>query len=282
MKKSVITLASYDAHMLPNSIKSYYNFVDEIVIGVDKDRISWSKNSFTFNEDKLWSELKTIDYDNKIEIIEDNFHRSETPIENDNFERNFLKAHCSNEWVFSFDADEELINATEFFINYLPNVEKYYDKVDLSFSWILPYKEISVVINKETGETEQQYLVIVNNDDSLFKGDTQGFATNKYNTYTYCRWTDNKKILLSPLAILHWSFCRTPAEIDLKINNYGHSDKTAGDPFYDNWKMVDETNFKQLRNFKTHDMGGGQWEKLAKVRKDELMRVCQQQAKTMI
>ena len=73
IKKSVISLISYDAEYLPKSIGQYYDYVDEIVLGVDKDRISWSKNSYSFDEDKLWKELQNIDGDNKISVIEEDF-----------------------------------------------------------------------------------------------------------------------------------------------------------------------------------------------------------------
>ena len=63
IKKSVISLISYDAEYLPNSIKSYYEYVDEIVLGLDKNRVSWSKNKFSFDEQKLWKDLSTIDTD---------------------------------------------------------------------------------------------------------------------------------------------------------------------------------------------------------------------------
>jgi len=162
LNKSVISLIAYDAHLLPNSIKSYYDYVDEIVLGLDENRISWSKNKFTFDENKLWSELQKIDGDNKISIVEGNFHKSDIALENDNFQRNYLKEHCSNDWIFSFDADEELVNAKAFFIDFCPIVEKYHSKIDLSFYWILPYKEF-----------EDDYLMIGNNDNSIFMGDTQ-------------------------------------------------------------------------------------------------------------
>ena len=45
-KKSVISLISYDAEYLPASIKTYYNYVDEIVLGLDENRTSWSGNNF--------------------------------------------------------------------------------------------------------------------------------------------------------------------------------------------------------------------------------------------
>ena len=46
LKKSVISLISYDASYLPKSMASYYDYVDEIVLGLDKDRITWSGNAF--------------------------------------------------------------------------------------------------------------------------------------------------------------------------------------------------------------------------------------------
>ena len=88
-KKSAISLISYDANeYLAKSIEKYYDYVDEIVLGIDKDRVTWSKNKFSIDEPALWSELSNLDGDNKISIIEENFHESDVPIENDNFERN--------------------------------------------------------------------------------------------------------------------------------------------------------------------------------------------------
>ena len=85
-KKSVISLVSYDAAYLPESISKYYNYVDEIVLGLDKNRTTWSGNSFSFDENKLWSDLSAIDGDSKISIIEEDFVKSKVAIENDNYE----------------------------------------------------------------------------------------------------------------------------------------------------------------------------------------------------
>ena len=153
IKKSAISLISYDSEYLPDSIAKYYDFVDEIVLGLDKDRISWSNNSFKFDENKLWKDLKTLDVKNKIEVIEENFHPSKVAIENDNYERNFLKDKCTHDWIFSIDADEELVNAKHFFNNFVPLMETYYDKVDWMFTWLTPWKEI-----------EDKTLVIANED----------------------------------------------------------------------------------------------------------------------
>ena len=135
IKKSVISLISYDAEYLPDSIAKYYDYVDEIVLGLDKERISWSNNPFTFDENKLWKDLKTLDVKNKIEVIEESFHPSTVAIENDNYERNFLKDKCTHDWIFSIDADEELVNPKDFFNRFVPLMETYHDRVDWMFTW---------------------------------------------------------------------------------------------------------------------------------------------------
>lgn len=267
MKKSVISLISYDSHLLIDSIKSYYQYVDEIILGLDEDRVSWSKKSFTFDEESLWNELKAIDIYNKIELIEYNFHQSDIPIENDNYERNFLKSQCTHDWIFSFDADEVLINPKEFFIDYLPLVEPYYKKVDLMFTWFHPYKEF-----------ENEYLMVINNDGTFCRSDQQGFVTSKEKTFTYCRWTENDEKVLTPLAIMHYSFCRKEEEFNLKLDNYGHSPQRHEDPFFHNWKVVTLDNYQQLRNFKTSGMGNNQWERLGIVPKNILMEEAKRQA----
>lgn len=265
--KSAISLISYDADYLLKSIPSYYNYVDEIILGLDESRISWSKNKFSFDEDTVWSELQKIDRLDKIRVVEHNFHRSSVPIENDTHERNFLKEQCANDWVFSFDADEILINAKSFFKDYFPIVSNY-TNIELMFTWFLVYKEF-----------EEGYLVIADEQrKNIFKKDIQGFSARKnLHTYTYCRWTNAEKKILSPLAVLHYSFCRPQKELTKKINNFGHSIESKKDPFYDIQKQVDLKNYKSLINFKTSNMGP-QWPTLKFIPRNEFNEYLEEQA----
>lgn len=265
--KSAISLISYDADYLLKSIPSYYNYVDEIILGLDESRISWSKNKFSFDEDTVWSELQKIDRLDKIRVVEHNFHRSSVPIENDTHERNFLKEQCANDWVFSFDADEILINAKSFFKDYFPIVSNY-TTIELMFTWFLVYKEF-----------EEGYLVIADEQrKNIFKKDIQGFSARKnLHTYTYCRWTNAEKKILSPLAVLHYSFCRPQKELTKKINNFGHSIESKKDPFYDIQKQVDLKNYKSLINFKTSNMGP-QWPTLKFIPRNEFNEYLEEQA----
>lgn len=264
IKKSAISLISYDANrFLVDSIKQYYNYVDEIILGIDKDRITWSGNTFEIDEDSLWKELSNVDGDSKITIIEEDFHQSKIAIENDNYERNFLKQEASNDWIVSIDADEMLVNAKDFFYNYLPIVEKYNKDKDILLTWATPYKILTDDDNVSIA------LIIADEDGSPFFGETQGFMTSKESTFTYARWTDKSaqgdNRLRSPLVALHWSLCRPANELEQKIKNIGHSDLVEKDPFYKIWKEVDSSNYKEMRNFKTSGLGSAQWPKLEAV-----------------
>ena len=255
MKKTAVSLISYDASYLAKSIKTYYKYVDEIILGLDKDRITWSNNSFSFDEKALWAELQELDADNKISIIEENFHKSAIAIENDNYERNFLKKHATNDWIISIDADEQLLNAKEFFYDYCPLVEKYAKRADVLMTWATPYKLI-----------DETLLVIANTDNTPFFGENQGVLTHKNNTYTYARWTDisagGSNRLASPLVAVHWSLCRDKAALHTKIHNIGHSDIVEKDPFYKIWDQVTLDNYSNLHNFKSSGLGSAQWPKL--------------------
>ena len=269
IKKSAISLISYDAHYLPKSIEKYYNYVDEIVLGLDKNRISWSKNSFSFDEQKLWSELSQIDGDGKISIVEEDFVQSEVAIENDNYERNFLKDQCSHDWIFSFDADEMLVNPKQFFYDFCPLVEDYRETHDICMTWATPYKEI-----------EDTTLVIAEEDGSPFFGENQGVVTSKNNTFTYARWTKQSAAgtnrILSPLVALHFSLCRKSEDLHEKIHNIGHSNIVEEDPFYKIWSQVDMENYKQLKNFKTSGLGDAQWPSLEPIETQFLFEYLQQ------
>lgn len=262
IKKSMISLISYDAEYLVNSIKTYYDYAHEIVLGLDKNRVTWSKNKFSFDEQKLWKELSALDGDKKITIIEEDFVKSDVAIENDNYERNFLKEQCSHDWIFSFDADEELINASDFFTKFVPLVEKYYNTYDICMTWATPFKTI-----------DDTTLAISEVDGTAFLKETQGIATSKDSTFTYARWTDKSAAgaarLASPLIALHWSLCREEKALHQKIHNIGHSDLVEKDPFYQIWSKVTLDNYHELRDFKTSGMGA-QWPALTAVPTSEL------------
>jgi len=82
---------------------------------------------------------------------------------------------------------------------------------------------------------------------------------------------------------MHWSFCRKQEDLEMKLNNFGHSDKTKDDPFFHNWQLVTLDNFTQLRNFKTSGYNeNAQWEKLIRIPKEHLWNVAKQQTESIL
>lgn len=263
MKSSVISLISYDAGYLLKSIPRYYKYVDEIVLGLDKDRLTWNKNPFTFDEDKVFEGLSTLDVDNKISIVEEDFHQLDDPMSNDNAERNLLKHECSNDLIYSFDADEILLNAKEFFLDFMPIVEPYLDKNDVCMNWATPYKVI-----------DDQVLLISETDGSPFLQENQGVVTMKSSNYVYARWTDKSASganrIKSPLIALHWSIARKYSALAFKLSNTGHADTFKNNPMLDIWDSINLDNYHTVSNFKTTNLGPLQWPRLNKVPMAEL------------
>lgn len=263
MKNSVISLISYDADLLPGSIRRYYNYVDEIVLGLDSDRITWNKNNFSFDEEKLFDELAKLDTDNKISVVEDNFHKFDEPIQNDNYERNVLKDHCSYDVILSFDADEYLLNAKDFFLEYLPIAAPYLKTHDICMNWAVPYKTI-----------DNTTLVISEKDGTPFFREDQGISATKDSEYVYARWTDKSASgsnrLKSPLVAMHFSIDRTKKDLAFKLANTGHAKELQHNPMLSLWDNVTLKNYTQLQDFKTTKLGPLQWPSLTAVNTQDL------------
>ena len=85
-------------------------------------------------------------------------------------------------------------------------------------------------------------------------------------------------MLFRSLAVIHWSFCRTAQNLETKLQNFGHSDKTAGDPFYHNWSITNLSNYQNLTNFKTSGYGANQWPKLVAVPKPQFRQAAKMEA----
>ena len=78
---SFVTLVSFNCEFLRPVIESYYSIAQEIVLGLDQDRISFSGNKFDFDDETFRKMIREIDVEGKIRVIEDNFHSFSYPME---------------------------------------------------------------------------------------------------------------------------------------------------------------------------------------------------------
>jgi len=234
-----ITLLAFDYRYALSALPSYYDIADQIVLGIDRDRISWSHHPFTLNMMDVHNFLRQLDLHHKIRIVEGDFHSLEEPMANDTAERNYLSLQCDpSHWIVQIDADEILTNPAEFRLWLLTadpsalvgarwvTVFKTFDRVQLIID---PPAEITPVATRLQGQ------------------------------YVNARWT-RQKGLLSPLGLYHYSWGRTPDEGQQKLLHWSHSRDFDVAAFYQQWLSVTPDNYQHLKDF--HPMSGPLWPSL--------------------
>ncbi len=236
---SFVTLLAYDYEYAFNAIASYYPIADEILLGLDRDRLTWSRRPFGLDREKLDTFLRGIDTAKKIRIVEGDFHSAATPMENDTAERNALSHECRpGNWVVQIDSDEILMNPEEF------------------RTWLLAQPTgicataIWVTVFKVFG---RQALVIVPPSERA------PVATMARGQYLLARETREPHVE-SPLDLMHLSWGRTDEELRTKLDNWGHATDFDIERYFQFWRSVTLDNYPQFENF--HPLMGPLWPRL--------------------
>lgn len=237
---SFITMLAYDYRYSYMAIRSYYDIADEIILGVDADRLSWMKQPFEIDMNEVHAFIADFDKQKKIRIIEGNFHSADHPMTNDSLERSFLSNQTTpGNWVVQIDADEILMNAVEFKQWLLANNPVQYNVFG---RWLTVFKTFG-----------NQVLVI---DPP---GEAAPVATMIRNQYTGARATAQQGVM-SPLQLLHFSWGRSPEDLYRKLKNWSHAKDFDIQRFFDFWTAINLTNFTSARNF--HPLSGATWQSL--------------------
>lgn len=238
-------LVSYDYNMLLTSIKQLYNYVDGIVIAIDKDRKTWSGNNFQLPQ-SFFDEIKLFDSKNKIKFYFDSFYVPElSPIECETRERNMLLKKMGKGWLIQLDVDEYIYD--------FKKVAKYLKKY-----WYLTLfpKLTPIVFRGKLVTLYRQlpdgYLYIENNEHF-------SFITNQLN-YTYTRNNNNVRNHYSNINVIHQSWARTEDEIQMKIKNWGHRDDFDTQQYFEFWKNLSSSNYMNYNN--VHPISPKVWDKL--------------------
>jgi hypothetical protein len=237
---SFVTLLAYDYKYAYSSIRSYYEIADEILLGIDADRLTWMRQPFAIDLREVESFVAEIDKSGKIRIIEGNFHSSDDPAQNELIERSFLsmRAKPSN-WIVQLDADELPLNVAAFSRWLLANDPH---TSNVFARWITVFKVF-----------ENQALII---DPP---GEQAAVATMLRGQYLSGRLTAQPGVM-SPLQLLHYSWGRSPQQVRQKLANWGHALDMDTRKFFDFWQSVNLENFHQVRDF--HPLSGPTWRTL--------------------
>lgn len=249
---SAITLASYDYRYLFSSIPRYLDFVDEVIVGVDSQGLTWSGGRVDIPR-SFFEELRRLDETgSKIRVVSRPFYStSHTPMENDIAERNALSLETRHDsWIVSIDADELLLNPGDFF-RFLARVE---NEVDVYASWITSFKDLGDAL-----------LVIAAQSDGLLE--RFPIATLRRGGFVASRRTETNSIL-SPGVALHYSWGRGERELQEKLLNWTHTRDFDVDTYFRFWQGVTAANYSAVRQF--HPIWPELWSRLVKVSKGDL------------
>lgn len=197
---SYIIPIAYDHAYAIDAIRSVYPIADEIVLGLDRDRLTWSQKPFEIDLDTFKAAVRQVDPRGIIRIVEDDFHSEDHPMKNDTRERNRLTEHCKEgNWLVQLDSDERALNPKDF-KGFLSQLDP---SVDASAEFITVFK----VIDGKCLVTERPW-------------ERCPVATKARRAYKTCR-TTGRNLVLSNLKIFHFSWGRTRAELEKKVSNWG-------------------------------------------------------------
>ncbi len=237
---SFISMLAYDYRYAYLSIPSYYDLADEIILGLDRDRLTWMKQPFAIDMDELHAFLQDVDRDKKIRIVEGNFHAADSPMDNDSRERSMLSGEADPQnWLVQIDADEILLNGPEFKTWLLQNDPR---QRNVYGRWVSVFK----VFGKD--------VLVIDPPDEMVP-----VATMLRGQFTAARATQQEGIV-SPLQMLHFSWGRSPGQLMQKLENWSHAHEFDVRQFYDFWDSVTLQNFTQAKDF--HPLYGPMWRSL--------------------
>ncbi len=264
MKEPVIKVGfcvAYDWELLKKSVLRIYNHADVICFSLDKNRKSWSGNTFKFDSSAFYSWVSDIDKDHKISILEEAFYQEGLqPIENDNRQRKLMADFLGKGgWHIQIDSDEYFFDFSAFKdyllkMNSNPSGDE--KAINICCNWISLIKQVA-----------KGFLFVHNRADEY---ETMPFATN-VPEYLNARRNSHFNHI-SPFFVLHETWARGEDQLLEKINSWGHDkDFLSKESYFSLWKALDEYNYCYIKNF--HPLKSHVWQALEYVPRREVDEV---------
>ncbi|UUW09481.1 hypothetical protein NLG42_01475 [Flavobacterium plurextorum] len=230
---SVSYLVSYDYAMLLTSIKQLYDDVDKIVLAIDSESKTWSGNTFKI-PDSFFDEVKIFDKKDKIQFYFDQFYMSDlTPMECESRERNMVLKKLGKGWKIQLDVDEYIYD--------FKKITKYLNKY-----WYLNlFPKLTPICFQGNlitlfRELPDGYLYIDNEEKFPF------ITNQTINTHT--RGNNKIKNHFSNIKVIHQSWARSEEQVHLKIKNWGHRDDFDTEIYFQFWKGLNSSNYKEFKD----------------------------------
>jgi hypothetical protein len=237
---SFFTPLAYDYRYAFQAIDAYYDIADEIILGLDRDRISWAGKPFDFDREEVEDCIARADPDGKIQVVEGNFHRHAQPRHNEFQERLECTNTCAKgNWICSIDADEVIANPAEF------------------RSWLILKNPVEYNVYGYFMTVFKSFGDVALVCDPL---ESMAIATMQPAEYR----ATAQPAIPSPLLGMHYSWGRTPEELKQKLTNWGHANDFDTQAFFEFWDSITLDNYQEAKDF--HPLDKRVWKSLKLVR----------------
>lgn len=248
-------LVSHDYHMLYESLPAAYPHVDEVILAVDRQHLSWAGNPFDL-PDTFFAWVQDFDERRKVRIFQEDFFQSHlTPHQCDTRERRMLAEWAgANRWHIQIDADEQFLDFPAFIAD-LRRIER------SLWARHLPL-QVAVLHLNIYKETPSGYLVVPNYPNRMQVAANMALHRD-------CRNLRERTIYTQHL-LLHHTFARSAEELRFKLRNYGHSKEFDTEAFIERWDKLDDDNYHQFSNF--HHLKPAAWPSLTRLSKESVRR----------
>jgi hypothetical protein len=225
---SVVMPVAYDWRYALQSLPHCYGIADEVLLGLDAKRISWSGKPYPFDERAFRRGLTRLDALGKVRVVEADFHAQGSPRDNDTYERNLLSRLCKpGNWVLQIDSDEWMTNPLEF--KAWLQAQRWEREVQAH--WSVVYKVIGATALVIDGPPEWV-----------------GVGSTRRGAYVHMRDTGGWP-RRSPLHLLHFAWGRSRAELKRKLGNWSHSGDFDAAAALKRWDAVTLRNYRAVRDF---------------------------------
>lgn len=246
-------LISFDWELIKNSLPLIYEDADLITLAIDKSRKTWTGKQFDLPP-SFFEYIQSVDKKGKIKLYEEDFFLfNSTPMEIEVHTRNRIASFMGEGgWHLQLDVDEYFLAFADF-VKFLRSKNPSQMKpVNITCGWITLFKRL-----------DYGYLIISHhkNKPSLIP-----IATNKPD-YKYGRMNGNYN-LFSGYYMIHDSWARNEIDLWKKLSNWGHKDDFNINEFFNFWKGLDETNYKNPKDF--HPIQPTAWKSLKYIKGDNL------------
>ncbi|MCB9032275.1 MAG: hypothetical protein H6553_00400 [Chitinophagales bacterium] len=233
---------AYDWEYLKIALPLIYKSADLICLSIDINRKTWVGNKYEIDNNAFHNFVFTIDTHKKIEIYEDDFYiPSNTAMQNEVRQRKLIAEKMGKGgWHIQLDTDEYFLDFDKF-VNYLLKIEKNPSgkkrPINIKANWIPIIKQLN------------NGFLYVDFEDKL--GETFSVATN---CPKYLNGRNNDYFnILSPFYCIHQTQARSPEDLKLKLNNWGHSDNElkqleVRESLFNLWNTIDEFNYNRIKN----------------------------------